>query len=73
VDPQATPVQQVVAQGLWQAAMRLPPGQREALLLNRIGGLRHEEVARVTGASPAAVRVALHRALRSLREGLGRP
>ena len=49
----------------------LPPGQREVLLLSRYAGLSHTEIAEVTGSSPEAVRVALHRALRRLRDYLG--
>jgi RNA polymerase sigma-70 factor (ECF subfamily) len=53
------------------AVDRLPPFQREVVLLSRFAGLSHEEIARVTGASRPAVRVALHRALRRLRDLLG--
>ncbi len=74
-DPGATPLQQVEAQELGErlqaVVLRLPPSQREVLLLSRFAGLDHEEIARVTGASPTAVRVTLHRALRRLREILG--
>lgn len=75
VDPGATPLQQAEAQELSDrlqaAVLRLPPSQREVLLLSRFAGLSHEEIAQVTGASPAAVRVTLHRALRRLRGLLG--
>lgn len=54
------------------AIARLPVAQREVLLLSRFAGLSHEEVAQVTGSSPGAVRVALHRALGRLRTLLGR-
>lgn len=53
---------------LEQALDRLPPGQREVLLLARLGGLDAAEIAAVTGSTPGAVRVALHRALRRLRD-----
>jgi len=73
--PGATPLQQAEARelGEWlQAAVsRLSPSQREVLLLSRFAGLSHEEISRVTGASPAAVRVTLHRALQRLRNFLG--
>jgi len=74
-DPGATPLQRAEAQELAErlqaAVLRLPPAQREVLLLSRFAGLTDEEVAVVTGASPGAVRVALHRALRRLQELLG--
>jgi len=59
--------------GAWDLGVqkRLPPFQREVVLLSRFAGLDHEEIAHVTGASPAAVRVALHRGLRRLRDFLG--
>ena len=76
-DPQASALERAEAQGLGErlerAVARLPPVQREVVLLSRMGGLTHEEISRVTGASPEAVRVALHRALRTLRDRLDRP
>lgn len=51
--------------------LRLPPSQREVLLLSRFSGLSHEEIAEITGASAGAVRVTLHRALRRLVDLLG--
>ncbi|MBI4607691.1 MAG: sigma-70 family RNA polymerase sigma factor [Candidatus Rokubacteria bacterium] len=73
--PGATPLQEAEAQELGDylqaAVLRLPPSQREVLLLSRFAGLSHEEIAHVTGASPEAVRVALHRALCRLRDLLG--
>lgn len=77
VDPDASPLQHIEAQELAERLERgvrqLPPAQREILLLSRVVGLSHDEVARVTGTSAAAVRVALHRALRGLRAWLGSP
>ena len=75
VDPQASPLQRTEARELGErlerAVRRLPPAQREVLLLSRVAGLSHDEVAQVTGTSPGAVRVTLHRALGRLREVLG--
>lgn len=45
---------------------RLPAEQAEILLLRLVGGLDVASVARITGRSPGAVRVAAHRALRRL-------
>ena len=53
---------------LEDAVRQLPPGQREILLLSRFAGLSHAEIATVTGASPGAVRVSLHRALEHLKK-----
>lgn len=52
---------------LEQALDVLPANQRELILLSRVAGLDAESIARVTGATPGAVRVALHRALSRLR------
>ncbi|MBI4589697.1 MAG: sigma-70 family RNA polymerase sigma factor [Candidatus Rokubacteria bacterium] len=74
-DPRATPLQEAEARELGDrlqaALLALPPAQREVLLLSRFAGLSAEEVANVTGASPAAVRVTLHRALRRFQDLLG--
>jgi RNA polymerase sigma-70 factor (ECF subfamily) len=71
VDPDASPHQRAEARELGErlerAIERLPPAQREVLLLSRVAGLGHEEIAQVTGVSPGAVRVTLHRALDRLR------
>src|SRR5262249_8672549 len=73
--PIASPLERAeareLAPRLAAAVQQLPPSQREILLLSRFAGLNHDEVAAVTGASPEAVRVALHRALRRLRAQLG--
>lgn len=74
-DPAALPGELAEARELSgrleKAVGRLSPSQREVLLLSRAAGLRHEEIGEVTGQSPAAVRVGLHRALRELRSLLG--
>lgn len=49
------------------ALAALPSSLREVVLLSRLVGLRADEIAEVTGSTPGAVRVALHRALRRLR------
>jgi RNA polymerase sigma-70 factor (ECF subfamily) len=74
-DPGATPLQRAEArelgERLQEAVLRLPPSQRDVLLLSRFAGLSHAEIAQVTGSSPEAVRVTLHRALDRLRTLLG--
>ncbi len=57
-----------LAERVEAAIRRLPAGLREILLLSRYAGLTAEEIARVTGTTPGAVRVGLHRALRRLRD-----
>jgi RNA polymerase sigma-70 factor (ECF subfamily) len=52
---------------LQRALTQLPPAQREVVLLARLVGAGAEEIAKVTGSTPGAVRVQLHRALHRLR------
>jgi RNA polymerase sigma-70 factor (ECF subfamily) len=54
-----------------EAIRRLPPEQREALVLSVYEGLGHSEIAEITDATPKAVEVRLWRARRELRESLG--
>lgn len=74
-DPGATPLQQAEArqlgERLQEAVLRLAPSQREVLLLSRFASLSYAEIADVTGSSPEAVRVTLHRTLLRLRSLLG--
>jgi RNA polymerase sigma-70 factor, ECF subfamily len=53
------------------AFRRLRADQQEVLALRVLGGLSAAQVADVLGKSEGAVRVAQHRALRSLREAMG--
>jgi len=48
----------------------LPPAQAEMVALRVVVGLEPAEVARITGRSPGAVRVAVHRALATLARRL---
>lgn len=51
------------------AAMnKLPPAQREAVVLHKVQGLSFEEVAQVLGVSPTAARIKAHRGYEKLRE-----
>ncbi len=72
VDPDASPHQRAEARELGErlerAIERLPPAQREVLLLSRLAGLGHDEIAQVTRVSRGAVRVTLHRALGRLQQ-----
>jgi len=57
---------------LRQALEALPPGQRQALELLKIEGLSLDEAAYATGKSVASLKVGVHRALRSMRQTMGR-
>jgi RNA polymerase sigma factor (sigma-70 family) len=48
----------------------LPPGQRDVVLMHYVDDLSCEEIARLLGTSPGAVRVRLHRARAQLRREL---
>lgn len=49
----------------------LPEGQKEVVLLLKVGGLSLEEVARATGSSVGAVKQKAHRAYEALRARFG--
>ena len=53
-----------------QALGGLPEADRETFLLRELGGLGYDEIAAVTGHSPAAVRSRIFRARRALRHAL---
>lgn len=57
---------------LQEAIGALPAGQRQALLLLKLQGLSLKEAALESGMSIAALKVASHRALKALREMLGK-
>jgi RNA polymerase sigma-70 factor (ECF subfamily) len=57
---------------LERAIAALPPALRTVFILHDIEGYPHEEIAKLTGQSPVAVRVQLHRARKRLREALDR-
>jgi len=61
------------AERLEAAFDKLPEARREVILLSRIVGLPHEEVARTMGRTPQATRSLLHRALAELADGLEAP
>ncbi|MGH6629730.1 MAG: sigma-70 family RNA polymerase sigma factor [Burkholderiales bacterium] len=57
---------------LREAVDSLPPGQREAIRLLKLNEMSLKEAAAASGMSVAALKVATHRALKSLRKMLGR-
>lgn len=57
-----------------EAAMsQLPEEQRQVIVLARVVGLSHAEIAKATGKSEVALRSLLHRALARLSAQLGQP
>ncbi len=54
------------------AVERLPPGQRKAVTLLKLREMPLKQAAEASGMSIAALKVAMHRALRNLRKMLGR-
>ena len=74
--PCADPADLVVAHDAVDQALaairRLPPLQAEVLMLRLVAGLPSESVARLTGSTPGAVRVAAHRGLKKLAEEMSR-
>jgi len=58
---------------LREAVDELPPGQRDAIRLLKLGGLSLKEAAAASGMSVAALKVATHRGLKNLRKLIGNP
>ena len=63
----------VDAVALRTAIERLPPGQRQAIKLLKLGEMSLKEAATASGMSIAALKVATHRALATLRKALEHP
>jgi RNA polymerase sigma-70 factor, ECF subfamily len=61
-----------LAQATLAALSRLPPNQREALVLTKLHGRSHAEAAAITGSTPAAIKLRAHRAYVTLRRILGK-
>ncbi len=53
---------------LLEALDRLPPEQKELLVLSRFEGFKYEEISQIKGISVAAIKVRVHRAMGLLRE-----
>jgi RNA polymerase sigma-70 factor (ECF subfamily) len=60
------------AADVWAAVGRLPADRRQALVLRFVDEMSTAEIAGVLGRSEGAVRVLVHRALRSVARDLGR-
>jgi RNA polymerase sigma-70 factor (ECF subfamily) len=61
-------IEHLATRSVMALVARLPPLQAEVILLRVVAGLDNETVARLTGRSPGAVRVAAHRGLRRLAQ-----
>jgi RNA polymerase sigma factor (sigma-70 family) len=55
---------------LWSAVRRLPPGQRSAVVLRFIGGLRYREIGEALGCAETAARGRVSEGIKRLREEL---
>ena len=60
------------ARALREAVESLPPGQRDAIRMLKLREMSLKEAAAVSGMTVAALKVATHRAVKSLRKVLGR-
>jgi RNA polymerase sigma-70 factor (ECF subfamily) len=66
--PDGTVEQRERAGALERAVGQLTPQQREAFVLKHVEGLPYEEIARLTGATVASLKMRMHRAYDRLRE-----
>ena len=72
-DPAAAIVRRDEAMRAWRAVDRLADDRRTAVVLRFVDEMSIPEIAAVLGRSEGAVRVLLHRALRSVADDLARP
>ena len=70
-DLQAGVERRTEASEAWAAVDRLPADRRRALILRFVDEMSTQEIAGVLGRSEGAVRVLIHRALRSVARDLG--
>ena len=70
-DPAAEVARRDEAGAAWRAVSRLPGDRRRAIVLRFVDEMSTAEIAGVLGRSEGAVRVLLHRALRSVARDLG--
>jgi RNA polymerase sigma-70 factor (ECF subfamily) len=73
VDLQGEVERHDAAQAAWGAVARLPDDRRRALILRFVHEMSTAEIAGVLGRSEGAVRVLIHRALRSVARDLDDP
>lgn len=72
-DPTPNQGEAQIAAGQLRAAIeRLPPGQRRALQLLKLGELSLAEASRATGQSETALKVAVHRGIAALKRIMAR-
>jgi RNA polymerase sigma-70 factor (ECF subfamily) len=71
LDIEAAAVRRDQAREAWRAVGRLPGERRQAMVLRFVDELSTAEIAGVLGRSEGAVRVLIHRALRSVAKDLG--
>ena len=69
-DPAAEVARREEASAAWQAVARLPGDRRRALVLRFVDEMSTSEIAGVLGRSEGAVRVLIHRALRTVARDL---
>jgi RNA polymerase sigma-70 factor (ECF subfamily) len=70
VDPAAEAARREDASAAWRAVARLPGDRRRAIVLRFVDEMSTSEIAGVLGRSEGAVRVLIHRALRSVAKDL---
>jgi RNA polymerase sigma-70 factor (ECF subfamily) len=71
VDVESAAVRRDEARAAWQALGRLPGERRQAMVLRFVDELSTAEIAGVLGRSEGAVRVLIHRALKSVAKDMG--
>ena len=68
--PAGVPAEEIELDGLVKALQKIPPAQREALVMRELEGRSYQEIAEILGLSVSAVETLIFRARRALREQL---
>jgi RNA polymerase sigma-70 factor (ECF subfamily) len=71
LDLESAAVRRDEARAAWQALGRLPGERRQAMVMRFVDELSTAEIAGVLGRSEGAVRVLIHRALKSVARDMG--
>jgi len=69
-DPEVEVGEREIAAYIRQAVQALPFDQREVIILAKYGGFKYEEIAEILNTTPGAVKVRVHRAIKTLEKAM---
>ncbi len=68
VDPELDAEKTAQQKILYNSLAKLPPDQRELIVLSKFQGLKYKDISQMNGSTEAAVKVKVHRALQKLKK-----